>query len=304
MLVRPERSFPGTALLLRGSALQDIWPYLLGLGAVASAVTWLNEIVGMPEAAAVTLVPFSLMGMALSIFLGFRNNACYDRWWEARKLWGALINQSRIQARNTLLYLDQEPAIDRELVHRIAAFPYALKAHLRTEVDWNGLGDYLPESELAGLTTEPNVPNALLQRLGERYTELSRAGAISEYRYVDLMQGLARLSDIQGGCERIKNTPVPISYTVLTHRIVGLYCLSLPFGLVGEIHWLTPLVVMIVSFAFLGLDAVGTQIEDPFEVDPNDLPLFALARTIDRDLMARIGEPIPEPIRPERGILL
>lgn len=304
MLVRPKRSFPGTALYLRGTAISQIWPGLLGLGALATAVTFLNEGVGLPKAASVTLVPFSLMALALSIFLGFRNNACYDRWWEARKLWGALINQSRIQTRNSLLFLDVDEDTHRELVMRVAGFPYALKAHLRTEAMFKTLDKFLPEGELDGMRDEPNVPDAYLYHLGSRYTALFEADKIGEYRYTELMRGVARLSDIQGGCERIKNTPVPISYTVLTHRIVGLYCVSLPFGLVGEIHWLTPLVVMVISFAFLGLDAVGTQIEDPFEEDPNDLPLAALARTIERDLKARIGADIPEPVAAEHGVLL
>lgn len=304
MLVRPTRSFPGTAFLIRGTAIAQIWPWLLGIGALASGVTFLNEVVGMPEAASVTLIPFSLMGLALSIFLGFRNNACYDRWWEARKLWGALINQSRIQARDSLLFLDLPEAEHQSLVRRIAGFPYALKAHLRTEASFQALADFVPAEEVEHLRPEPNVPDAYLMRLGEVYTAAYRKGAVSEYRYTALMKGVARLSDIQGGCERIKNTPVPISYTVLTHRIVALYCVSLPFGLVSEVHWLTPLVVLIVSFAFLGLDAVGTQIEDPFETDPNDLPLASLARTIERDLKARIGDPIPEKTSPEGGILL
>ncbi|TNE85695.1 MAG: bestrophin [Deltaproteobacteria bacterium] len=304
MLVRPTRSFPGTALLLRGTAISQIWPWLLGIGGIASGVTYLNEVIGMPEAASVTLIPFSLMGLALSIFLGFRNNACYDRWWEARKLWGALINQSRIQARDSLQFMDLDEAQGQALVRRIAGFPYALKAHLRTEASFEALADFVPRDEVDALKPEPNVPDAYLMHLGEAYTREFKAGRLGEYRYIALMKGVARLSDIQGGCERIKNTPVPISYTVLTHRIVALYCLSLPFGLVGEIHWLTPVVVLIVSFAFLGLDAVGTQIEDPFETDPNDLPLAALARTIERDLKARIGDPIPDKVAPVGGILL
>lgn len=304
MLVRPKRAFPGTALLIRGTAIADTWPWLLVIFGIASAVTGLNELVGLPEAAGFSLVPFSLMGLALSIFLGFRNSSCYDRWWEARKLWGALINQSRISARELMLFLDAPAEVHAELVRRLIAFAYSLKYHLRSEVEIHVLDPFLPAEEVEALRGEHNVPNAILMRIGERFTELFAAGRVTEYRYTELMRGLGRLSDIQGGCERIKNTPVPISYTVLTHRIVGLYCVSLPFGLVTQIHWGTPLVVLVVSYAFLGLDAVGTQIEDPFETDPNDLPLHALARTIERDLKARIGDPVPEPLAAIHGVLL
>ena len=304
MLVRPKRAFPGTALLIRGTAVSQIWPWLLAIGALATGVTVLNELVGLPEAASVTLIPFSLMGLALSIFLGFRNNACYDRWWEARKLWGALINQSRIQARHSMLFFEGSHEEYRALVRRVAGFPYALKAHLRTEASLSVLEEFVAPDEVKDIAGQANPPDAYLMKLGEQYTALFREGRLTEYRYTELMRGVARLSDIQGGCERIKNTPVPISYTVLTHRIVGLYCMSLPFGLVDETAWFTPLVVVMVSYAFLGLDTIGTQIEEPFEVDPNDLPLMALCRIIERDLKARIGLELPPPRQPDQGILL
>lgn len=304
MLSRPTRSFPGTVFLLRGASIANTWPYLLALAIFSEAVTTYHELVGLPEAATVSLVPFSLMGLALSIFLGFRNSSCYDRWWEARKHWGALINQCRIQARDMALYLDISDEERNELVLRAVGFAYALKFHLRSEVQIHVLDPFFPEGEVTAMEGEHNVPNAVLWRFGERLTELHQAGKVTEYRYVQLMRGLARFSDIQGACERIKNTPVPISYTVLTHRIVALYCLTLPFGLASQFHWFTPIAVVLVSYAFLGLDAVGTQIEDPFETDPNDLPLQALANTIERDAKARIGLPVPAPLQPENGILM
>jgi putative membrane protein len=130
-------------------------------------------------------------------------------------------------------------------------------------------------------------------------------GLVDRY-HLPLLEGtLTDLTDIQGGCERIKNTPVPLSYTELTHRIVAMYVVLLPFGIVNTTELMTPFVVAIVAFCFLGLDAVGTQIEDPFEEDPNDLPLMQISRMIENDLRQRLGETeFPPDIRPERGVLL
>jgi len=307
MLVKPPRVFPGSLLLFKGSALSEIWPYLIGLGLMSFLVTEILVAVG-PERFSLTLIPFSLIGLALSIFLGFRNNACYDRWWEARKLWGALINTTRYLARQSMtLYRENSPEIlsfQKEMVRRTVGFAYALKYHLRTEVSLDMVTPWIPEAEGPQLVGETNVPNALLQRMGERYREAWRNGWIDTYHRPCFDQSLNRLADIQGGCERIKNTPVPLSYTILTHRLVTVYCMALPFGIVSEVGHMTPLVVMFISFAFMGLDEVGTQIEDPFELDPNDLPLAALARTIEINLLQRIGvTELPSPTKPHRGVL-
>jgi putative membrane protein len=116
---------------------------------------------------------------------------------------------------------------------------------------------------------------------------------------------LTDLSNIQGGCERIKNTPVPLAYTILTHRIVMVYCSTLPLGLLDTVGVFTPVVVLIVAYAFIGLDSVGSQIEDPFEEDPNDLPLAAISTMIEVNIRQRLGEEdLPEMRRPVDGVLI
>jgi len=314
MLVRPSRRFPGTALLLRGTSIAHTWPWLLAITAVSVPATAGYYLLADSTGLTLTTIPFSLVGLALSIFLGFRNNACYDRWWEARKLWGRLINTTRSTARQLLTLVaidgggdddDEIAAFKRETVWRVIAFAHALKVHLRSTTRLDILERLLPADEHAALSEARNVPQAVLHRLGERLVEARGRGWIGPYEHVALEASLTDLTDIQGGCERIKNTPVPLSYTVLTHRIVGIYCFTLPFGIVGDVGLLTPLVVLLVSFAFLGLDAVGTQIEDPFEEDPNDLPLAAMARTIEIDLRQRLGDTdLPAPLQPVKGILL
>lgn len=310
MLVRPREQTPlGLFFHIQGSVLSDIWPYLLGITAYSLVTAEIIQAIGV-DWFDITLVPFTLIGLALSIFLGFRNNACYDRWWEARKLWGKLINTTRSLARQTLTLLkldaSEDPAVrdfQIEMVRRIIGYAYGLKFHLRTEVSLQAVTPWLPEEEAEALGRENNVPYALLQRMGERYRDAWKRGWIDPYHLRIFEETLTLLTDIQGGCERIKNTPVPLSYTVLTHRLVFVYCLALPFGITAHVGHLTPLVVLFISYAFMGLDDVGTQVEDPFELDPNDLPLAALARTIEINLLQRIGAELPPPATPVDGIL-
>lgn len=310
MLVRPRHVLPGSLVFsFKGSALAEIWPYLLGITASSFLVSEVIQALGV-ERFDITLIPFTLIGLALSIFLGFRNNACYDRWWEARKLWGKLINTTRSLARQTLTLLqvdtedEEAKAFQVEMVRRVIGYAYGLKYHLRAEVTLDAIAPWIPAEEVEILKNESNVPYFLLQRMGERYRMAWKRGWIDVYHMRVFEETLTVLTDIQGGCERIKNTPVPLSYTILTHRLVAVYCLALPFGLASQIGHLTPLVVLFVSYAFVGLDELGTQLEDPFETDPNDLPLAALARTIEINLLQRIGETqLPPPAQAVEGIL-
>lgn len=307
MLVRTERN-PLT-LVIRGTALEQVAPYLVALALWSGIVTaWWASGVPIPK---LTITPFSLIGLALSIFLGFRNNACYDRWWEARKTWGRLVNTSRSLCRQLLTLVGSESegeavaAFQQQAVHRQMAFVYALKHHLRDGHSIDELEGFVSWEEIEELDLSHNVPNAIAQKLGEDVVLAWTRGWLDTMHVPVLQQSLTALTDIQGICERIKNTPVPRSYTILTHRIVGIYCISLPFGVVDTVGLLSPLVVLIVSYAFLGLDQVGTQLEDPFERDANDLPLSSLARTIEIDLKQRIGtSEIPPRIEPFQGVLL
>jgi len=307
MLMKPERNFTGSLFMVRGSALAQIWPLLLAAGVVSELLTlgyrhwqdtWLD----------ITPLPFTLVGLALSIFLGFRNNACYDRWWEARKLWGRLINTSRSSARQAMTLIRGEGG--DEVVHRWVrlqmAYAHALRYHLRVQPDRYGeLADFLADDEVRELSAERNPPIGVLHRMGMLARRAMDDGLVDRFHLPVLEATLTELTNIQGACERIKKTPVPLSYTELTHRIVASYVVLLPFGLVQSLGEVTPLVVVFVAFCFLGLDAVGSQIEDPFEEDPNDLPLHQISRMIENDLRQRLGETeLPAEITPERGVLL
>jgi len=303
---------------LRGSALTRIWPRLLAVTLVATLVTYLHERYGLLHTD-LTVTPFSLIGLALGIFLGFRNNTSYDRFWEGRKLWGRVVNASRTLTRQILTLVgppfrnDRVPeegeleaieALHREAVYRVIAYVHALRLHLRGQDRLREIDEFLEDPEIADLVPELNRPIAILQTMGERFREAWEKGWVHPIHVEVLELSLTELAGVQGGCERIKATPIPFSYNLLLHRITFVYCFTLPFGLVNLVHEFVPVVVALVSYAFFGLDAVGDEIEDPFGEDANDLPLSAITRMIEVNLRQRLGEEdLPELAEPIDHVL-
>ncbi len=311
-MIIPDRNMGWFRLLFqrRGSTLPRLGGRLLVVFIVACVATALYQATG--HAIDLTPTPFTLIGLALGVFLGFRNNTSYDRYWEGRRLWGQLVNDSRSFARLVLSTIsaeatpegasraEQVPALHRDLVYRMIAYVHSLRLHLRGETHYGTeLSGMLPDGELASLAEERNVPVAIVQRMSDVLQGARRHGLMRDIDGLLFEQKLSALMEVQGGCERIKSTPIPWSYTVLIHRIVAIYCFALPFGLVATTVLLTPIVTALIAYAFLGLDAVGDEIEEPFGVDANDLPLFTLSRMIEVNLRQRLGEsnlpPLVEP---------
>jgi putative membrane protein len=264
-----------------------------------------------------TPTPFSLIGLALAIFLGFRNSASYDRYWEGRKLWGELIIICRNLTRQLFTFVSREqrslsgrppferPAPRFRIVYLLIAFAHALRHHLRDSDSWEDVREYLPESAEAPFKTAHSKPNFLLLMLAQELRSCLEHDQVGEYVAVNLDRNLTALTTVLTGCERIKNTPIPFSYNLLLHRTAYLYCFLLPFGLIDSIGFMTPFVVGIVSYTFFGLDALGDEIEEPFGVLPNDLALSSMCRTIEQDLRAALEEKdLPEPLRPENYCIL
>lgn len=300
---------------LGGFALPHIWLRTIIITAISIVVTLIYEEVPQLHYS-LTATPFTLVGLPLGIFLGFRNTTAYDRFWEGRKLWGALVNTSRSITRQILTLIEPQPdalqgpetaeeirKFETRFVHLVIGYVHALRHHLRDTSPFEVLGHVIGEDETAQLRGNENVPYALLQRMGELLVEARRKKWIHVMHVPVLEASLTAFTDIQGGCERIKSTPIPYSYTVLMHRIVAFYCALLPFGLMDSIKWATPFVVLAISYCFLGLDAIGDELEQPFGVDINDLPLKGISRTIERNLRERLGENVPPPLEAERGVL-
>lgn len=301
---------------VQGGVLNHIWRRLFGATVFAGLLTLLFDWAYIPKELTITPLPFTLLGLPLSIFLGFRNNSSYDRFWEGRKLWGSIINTTRTATRQIMTLVAPERGqlageqaasaradFEREQVERLIGYVHALRHHLRDERSFEDCAKFLPEEDFAALEAEPNPPIALLHRMGERFSEAWRAGWIDTMHLPLLEETLRTLTDLQGGCERIKKTPIPFAYTVLMHRIVGVYCFLLPFGVYKDVGDLTPIVVMMVSYGFFGLDAIGDEVEEPFGMDMNDLPLSSFSRMLEIEARKRLGDPMPRPIVPVDRVL-
>lgn len=297
MIVRPKPGLWQVAFAVRGSILPRIMGRLATIAAVCAAAILAAR--AHPDLfAQISIVPFTLIGLALSIFMSFRNNACYDRWWEARKLWGSLIIASRSFARRVST-LDE--ADRRVLLVRLCGFAAGLAARLR---GMDEPGEIVRHCGPGAWTGAVNPCDSVLGDIGTRCLRLVETGRIGPIHHSLIEEQIHLLTQVQAGCERIWLTPVPFSYSLLLHRTAYLFCLALPFALAGSLGWWTMLPVLLISYTFFGLDALSDELEDPFGNEPNDLPLDAIVRTVEREMLSLLGEgDLPPPLVPTDYVL-
>jgi putative membrane protein len=304
MIVRDRPSALQLFFIMRGSILPRIWMHLAVSTLLAVVVTWTDGQLGHHKLH-FTTTPFTLMGLPLAIFLGFRNNAAYDRYWEGRKQWGELVLRSRSLARQCLSLVAPGPhdADDPHLriVRRAIAYAHALRHRVRGDRDGDAdIAPWIRPAEWDRVRALPNVPHALMLEMGADLGECLRTGRLDACLAPSIDASLSAMTAVAASCERIRGTPIPFSYTLLLHRTAYLYCFLLPFGLVDTIGYLTPLVSAIVAYTFFGLDALGDELEEPFRASDNGLPLEALCRTIEIDLRTALGDrDLPPPLLPE-----
>lgn len=265
----------------------DTFRKLLPLMAVVGLLTWVigyveTEHLRLSKADYVSNLPMmhSLLGFAISMLLVFRTNTAYDRWWEARKLWGQLVNVSR----NTAIKLNAMLPADAEheraqFVTLIARFAKELRLHLLSEKTRLALDD-TPHPELEGLDRSKHVPAQLAAMMHGRAHRAYRAGELTGEQLIGLTPDLAAFMDICGACERIKNTPIPYSYSTFLKKFIVVYTLTLPFGFVFSLGYIAVPVVVFVFYVLASLEIIAEEIEDPFGLDANDLPLDRLATMI------------------------
>lgn len=261
-------------------------------------------------------IPLALYGSAIGIIVGFRNNSAYGRWWEARGLWGQIVNNSRSLARQVVSTMhvpehdgtgsghDAVRAMQVRLVHYQIAYVQALRQQLRGLSPWEEVERVLPGEDLSRLRGSKNVPLSLQQAMGQMLRGAKLSGWMDALEWQAMDRNLDDLADAQGGTERIKNTPMPKQYDFFPMLFVQIYCLLLPIGMVENLGWFTPLGSTLVGFMFLALDKIGRDLEDPFDNTIFDVPLTAITTTIEINLRQLLGETeLPEPETPVRGVL-
>lgn len=295
MIIRDKQNWFKLLFVWKGSVLPEILPRLLVLFILSSLVVYYHGTFWhykIPLNAA----PFTLIGVALAIFIAFYNNASYDRFWEGRKLWGALLNDTRSLCRQAITFSGYSTTSSEltNFIHLLIAFVYALKHQLRQTDAKEDMLRLLPAQMSQSLEHVHFKPVIIMQELGKWIQKAKEEGRIDSITVTAFDHNLNNLSNIVGGCERIVSTPIPFTYKVLLHRTVYMYCFLLPFGLVDSIGWMTPLMVVFISYTFMAFDAIVNEIEEPFGVAPNDLALNAMSKMIENTLREMAGEQIED----------
>lgn len=288
MIVRPPLHWLRMLFVLRGSVLPIIAPRLAATTLFALLVTVLHGQV-LAWKVSLNFVPFSLMGLSLAIFLGFRNSTSYARYWEARTLWGTVLNAARSLTRQALS-LTSDPAQAQPLALKLCAFTHALKHQLRGTDGQADMARFLTPAECQRVAQAQFKPALLLLMASEWLRDRLAAGQIPAPVVPALETSLEQLGTALGGCERIASTPIPFTYAVILHRSIYLYCFWLPFGLLDTIGWMTPVIVCFIAYTFFALEALGAEIENPFDEDANDLALNAMSHTIEASVLELVGE--------------
>jgi putative membrane protein len=224
----------------------------------------------------------TLLGFAISMLLVFRTNTAYDRWWEGRKLWGSLVNNSRNLSMKLQHLLPSDATRERKAFRDlIPAFAMVLHRHLRKETTRTELFEHADwHPELQQLDSNQHIPNQVATLIYKYINQLYKAETISGEQLLYLNTELQSLTDVCGACERIKNTPIPFSYNVFIKKFIFIYIMTLPIGFVFQLgYWIVPIVVF-VFYVLASLELIAEEIEDPFGADANDVPTELIAQNI------------------------
>lgn len=243
--------------------------------------TWISIPIALP----------AILGTVISLLLAFKSNQAYDRWWEARVLWGSIVNDSRTLTRQLLMFTNGkiDPPAERAFCERVSirqiGWCYALSAHLRKEPPTERAAEFIPGEELILLNDSSNVPMALLDRQANDIREAYMSGWITDFQFVELDNTLTRFSNHLGGCERIKNTVFPATYSVYIHFAMLLFILLLPFGVIEFFGIVEVPLVIAIACSFFLIEKMAIHLQDPFENRPTDTPTTAISQTIELNIL-------------------
>ena len=265
----------------RGSVLVKIMGRIMVISAFALGVLLWHQ--NQPFSS-LPATPHALVGLALGLLLVFRTNSAYDRFWEGRKRWGMIVNRSRDLSRQVLAWMEVPTPRRERVVRHIAAYAVTTKRHLRSEKDLDELEGFLPDADLEAIRAAQHRPLKVAEVITSELVLARREGGLSDYAAMTLDGNLTRLIDDLGACERILKTPIPFAYVMHLRRFLFVFLLTLPFVLV-EMGWAMVASVAVITYALIGIEEIGVQIEDPFGHDLNDLPIDEICETIQANLM-------------------
>lgn len=327
--------------------LRFAWFNLLFFTVWAAIVVWYYHHMEHHEVnIAIPFLPLSTIGIAVAFYIGFKNNSSYDRFWEARKIWGGIVNYSRTWGNQVVNFISSYEAkgeMSKEdlkclhgiLIYRHIAWLNALRLQLRQPSSFSikihrtvkslgisnperkhwdeEVGAFLPKEEYDCLIEFQNTATQIIRKQGDHLRKLVyEEGATEHFRHMEMMRVLEEFYNLQGKCERIKNTPFPRQYAFFSKIFTWIFILLLPFGLVGQFGemghtfiWLTVPFSVLISWIFITMETVGDNSEDPFEGFINDVPMTALCRVIEIDLREMLGETdLPPKVTAKNDILL
>lgn len=270
----------------RGSVLPKLLPRLAGLFLFTSVIVYFRSFLDKYHGELSTNI-YTLFGIALAIFLGFRNTVSYDRFWEGRKLWGGLLNHTRSLAQQVHNFIPNDGQHKEEkitFIKQMAAMTYALNHQLRETDAMPQLAQMLSPELVDKLKEAEYRPIILMRELGAQINQWRKRGTIDTILQAAMDRNLDNFSDIIGGCERIASTPIPFSYDVLLHRTIYIYCFLLPFGFANSLVWYAPFIITFVAYTFTALEAIADELENPFDNLQNDLALDAMSVNIERSI--------------------
>lgn len=265
--------------------LRVLFPSVIFMGIYSTIVVFISIRIN-PNITGSTVV-HSLLGIVLGLLLVFRTNTAYDRWWEGRRLWGALVNDSRNLAIKMNSILDNN-SDKKNFAEYISLFSYVLKRHLRDEsnlIDNNIIEKY-------NLTEKKHIPNSIASRVFKEIYNLYKSKTISGEELIVIDKHVSSFTDITGACERIKNTPIPYSYNLHLKKYIFFYIITLPWGLAHDLKYFSVPAVMMVFYAMVGIELIGEEIENPFGYDSDDLPLDKIVQNIKISVYEILETPI------------
>ena len=264
--------------LTKSDTLMMLWKELLFIFLFTTGIAYLGTTY-FPNAAVLEKLfsVYSILGFVISLLLVFRTNTAYDRWWEGRKKWGELVNDSRnLAVKLTALDLSEED--NAYFARHIGNYANCIKEHLRQGTKFELLD--LTDEEITFLKKLDHIPSGIVELMYKRLQELKKSGIISEEDLLRLDKNLNGFLDVVGACERIKNTPIPYSYSLFFKKIIFVYVLALPLAFVINFGYFSAAIATFVFYVFVSVEVLAEEIEDPFGKDDNDLPTDEMAQRI------------------------